>query len=873
MRPSSLLLRVGIPVLIWGLLVIPGLPGLPVSPSAGVPSGGAPYEETAPALAGPHGHPVPTEFPPTRSLGVPSTRFAVDPTAYYTSEPAPMGIADFGVNPASGAGYRYATTEFWGVTDISSLSTKNSSLSDSHDLSIQLNINFQVTSGSNSYTYWVQDVAFLNSSDRLIEFIDNVWNMSSSGASMYNSTIVGNGSIGLAGSLYYYYAIANGALAGNDVFLTYPSQIELAMVSTPHGGRPGVAFEYNDGSGWVTYDNIGLRFASGYTVTGFVVDGTSYNSAGLFDDAEMTLGGPGGGTSIKDVQSNLTMTLSYWNGHNFQQVTNAYGFGSDTAESISNVVATGEYWRSNGTLFASEANGSGSLGELYDRSFVGILNVTSLLPAGSLSLNGTSYGTFAGRDMNITVAPGTYALQLFAANGSLDASQMVTIADGAYVALRFGAAPSYRVNFLESGLPPLASWSVTFNGQTLSTTNSSLSFLATNGTYGFRTGLVPGFASTPTTGVLTVNGTAFSQPLVWAPVTYALTFTETGLPAGAVWGVQLNAVAHFTSNASLFLREVNGSYSYSYLVVPGYLPTPAVGQVNLTGAGATIPVQWGLASYGITVQESGLPLGTIWSATLDGITHSSSAAVLAFGLANGSYAYSITSIAGYSVQPRVGTLNISGQPQALSVTFSPVVYTLTFTESGLPAGAEWSVTIGALAAVSTGTIISFSLPNGTYSFEIATGASDVASIPGSTITIDGQGGDLAVPFLAVNGFLQGTILPANASVYLNGSLVRSAGGWVNLTLLPGSYVVTVSLAGFQQYTTTLEVRAGTVTPLNVTLTAIPATPPPSPRGAVGPGGLTTLELGGLLAAIAVALALVAGAWWVGRQRRRPRRWR
>ena len=850
------------------------LASLPVG-AASVASASPLCASASPATSatGPIHYPVrlpTTDLPPRHARSLPAPRFAVDPTALYSAEPAPMGIADFGVNPATGNGYTYTTTAFWAVTTISSLSTRNNALSDPHDLTIQLNANFEITSGSNSFTYWVQDVAFLNSSTNVIAFIDNVWNMSSSGASMYNSTITGNGTVASAGSVNFYYDVAGFSLAGNDVALTYPSVVNLEMTVTPHGGRPGVAFRYDDGSGWVTYDNIGIRFGSGYTVNGLVVDGTNYNSAGLFNDAELTLGGPGGGASTTDLLSQLTMSLSFFNGHNFQPVTNAYDFGSDTAEAISNVDPSGQYWPTNGTLFATEPNGSGSLTELYDRSFVGILNISSLLPAGFVTINGTSYGNFTGRDMNLTIAPGTYAVALFAANGSLVGSQRVAVADGAYVPVHFGAAVSYRVTFQSVGLPASAPWSVTFDGVTVPTTNSTVAFLAVNGTYSFAVAPIAGYAASPWGGNLTVAGSALTQPILWSKFTYTLTFAEDGLPNGTSWGVRVNSVSFPTTNASVSLSVVNGTYSYFVATVPGYLPSPATGNVNVSGHDATVTITFGLASYAITLTETGLPAGWIWAATLNGVTHSSGGAAIAFGLPNGTYPFSITSVAGYTVSPRVGNLTVAGQPVPLPITFSPVLYDLVFAESGLPAGSSWSVTIDSTAQVGTTATLTFSLPNGTYAFTVGTSAPYVAGITTSSVSIAGEGGELAIPFSPVNGLLQGTVQPSTASVFLNGTLVATAGGWLNLTLLPGDYELEVTLAGYVASDVNVTVRAGAVTPFYVTLS--PAPPPPTTHHvtSLGPGGLSTIEWLALAGVAVAALAVVAGAYVVSRRRRRQR---
>ena len=101
----------------------------------------------------------------------------VNPYSLYRSEPAPMGIADYGIGP-NNSPYAYNTTSFLGVIKIGSLSVVNNNTS-SRSLSFQLNVNLEFNNSGIPYVYWVQDVFFLNTSTNAISFIDNIWNMSS----------------------------------------------------------------------------------------------------------------------------------------------------------------------------------------------------------------------------------------------------------------------------------------------------------------------------------------------------------------------------------------------------------------------------------------------------------------------------------------------------------------------------------------------------------------------------------------------------------------------------------------------------------------------------------------------------------------------
>ena len=73
----------------------------------------------------------------------------------------------------------------------------------------------------------------------------------------------------------------------------------------------------------------------------------------------------------------------------------------------------------------------------------------------------------------------------------------------------------------------------------------------------------------------------------------------------------------------------------------------------------------------------------------------------------------------YSGSSSSATVTISG-PITETANFQPL-YTVTFTESGLPSGTSWSVTFGGAQSPSTTTTISFSgVASGLYSFSTLT---------------------------------------------------------------------------------------------------------------------------------------------------------
>jgi hypothetical protein len=97
--------------------------------------------------------------------------FGVNPYAFLSSEPALMGIADYGVGPKGP--YVRETTQWMGAillyNDVS-LSSTNAPWS----MSFQLNVNLHYVVGNHEYDLWVQDVMFYNTLTSNVCFENNI---------------------------------------------------------------------------------------------------------------------------------------------------------------------------------------------------------------------------------------------------------------------------------------------------------------------------------------------------------------------------------------------------------------------------------------------------------------------------------------------------------------------------------------------------------------------------------------------------------------------------------------------------------------------------------------------------------------------------
>ena len=111
------------------------------------------------------------------------------------------------------------------------------------------------------------------------------------------------------------------------------------------------------------------------------------------------------------------MYLFYNNGNNFQTIPAAYDFGSNTAEDISNVIATAEYYPSDGSLFMEITAGAGSLGGAWDQSTIakGSISVPGDMIGGTIIIGNVSGTVLYGFLTNLCIIvlyPGNYSIQI-----------------------------------------------------------------------------------------------------------------------------------------------------------------------------------------------------------------------------------------------------------------------------------------------------------------------------------------------------------------------------------------------------------------------------------------------------------------------------
>ena len=232
---------------------------------------------------------------------------------------------------------------------------------------------------------------------------------------------------------------------------------------------------------------------------------------------------------------------------------------------------------------------------------------------------------------------------------------------------------------------------------------------------------------------------------------FAITFTETGLLAGASWSVTLGGSAQSSGSTSITFDVANGTYTYT-VSATGYTAVPSSGTIVVNGLAISQHIAFTkIATYSIAFSETGLPSGTSWTVTLAGVPQSSATSAITFAQPNGSYVFSVTAT-DYSAAPASGTVTVNGIDLSIAVAFtSATTYTVTFTETGLGSGTNWSVTLNSVPQSSTGASIAFTgVPSGSYSFAVI--ASGYTSSPASgTVAVTGASVTETVTFTSSGG--------------------------------------------------------------------------------------------------------------------------
>lgn len=267
----------------------------------------------------------------------------------YPTAPAPIGVAEFGVENRSGTlvSANLSTSRVEGTFAPSQFSGLSMDVAAPDVYGVQLNAVLQDVTlfGDPSYSFWTQNVVEYSAYSHELYLLDNLWNFSSSAVSLSPNALFSHGPNGTQVGTTYYYAL------GPEIHIGYPFQLSLFMNSTVLGNRDAVFFNYTVSNASVaragSFDEIVFNSlpspSGGPTVAPvYIANGYQPDALGLPNDFELTIGGPGGGSNFDAFSASAAMDLYYWDttAGAFRVIPSAYDVGGDTGETAAGLAST-----------------------------------------------------------------------------------------------------------------------------------------------------------------------------------------------------------------------------------------------------------------------------------------------------------------------------------------------------------------------------------------------------------------------------------------------------------------------------------------------------------------------------------------------------
>jgi hypothetical protein len=310
----------------------------------------------------------------------------------------------------------------------------------------------------------------------------------------------------------------------------------------------------------------------------------------------------------------------------------------------------------------------------------------------------------------------------------------------------------YPVTFTESGLPNGTVWYLNLtDGTSVYNDTNTISFEAIDGPYDYSVATTDKeFIPVPESGSFSVNGGPIAESVTFYQTNFTVTFTATNLTGSADWYV------NFTSGPSGFQPKngtaigsspivsilINGTYNYSVSTTDKEYAA-AGGSFTVAGQDLSLTVLFVPYTYKVTFNETGLPTGARWYVNITSPHHQGRGSInstIIYYLTNGTHNYTVAAADKiYSPAPTNIPVVVNGSAVNATVTiFRELMFDILFEETGLPAGANWSVTIAGTTNSSTTSTIGFSEPNGTYGFNLAPIATYVSTPANASLTVAGK---------------------------------------------------------------------------------------------------------------------------------------
>ncbi len=865
----------------------------------------------------------------------------------YSSSPAPMGIADYGLRNATNGSvvpYRLNTTRLVGTVDEWGPGIVpfylDSGAPDSYAIQLDAVITNVTLFGQPGYQFWIQDVLEYSVGRDQLTLISNVWNFSALGAVDSPNLLAAHGPNGRLVPYDVYYSnltIPNvegpfdASLFLNSSVNASRDQVNFSAVVSGPSGTIAEPFDYVVFNSTV---NTTARFSN---PASFTIDGFETNPAGYTDDFELDVGGPGDGLQTNLYQADANLSLVFWNATAkvYRNVPSAESYGGDSGETASGASlawleeAHGPF---DANIYAVMTSGPGFLHGLWNASTPRgatpvsfsldpsnawvFVRSNATVPESNFSVVESEWAPTELNNGSFVLGPGNYTVDVL--ESEYTPETLFLDVGGSALAVPVSLDPNASAGIYA----PLYAW----NDAQLAALASSGSGTAASpyvlpnvqpAPFAPEFGTLNDYTYPVYAGVLFTNTNATVElldppafatetpfpPPDTCPITLAC-LPDTNALQYQLYNTSHVAIVDATNISGWFATGV-GTFSALYptlaldtvvvwnsthdLIAGNQFDLAAAGGIYLYGgSGNTIwgnifrqgaPPEAGSGAlwpsfYGVAVQEmeshdliyndlfdNSKAGTTAWTPILNPYTQTyktwtdtwnvSSAPADSVRYATGfptiplSGSVVRTSTQGGSYWWDYGTnanplrslpYNASGHI-VVAGDYHPLVPELSanFTETGLPTGTNWSVTLNGMTESSTGPSIEFSYQDvlDTATFVVGSVAGYVAIPSSGNLTLNlTYTTNVTVRFAPDVGNLSGTVSPSDALLAVDGTSVSlGSNGSFDLALAAGIHPIVATASGYYPYYANVSVAFNRTTELAISL---------NPIHPIGPNG--TLEL-------------------------------
>ncbi|EQD79842.1 thermopsin precursor related protein, partial [mine drainage metagenome] len=236
---------------------------------------------------------------------------------------------------------------------------------------------------------------------------------------------------------------------------------------------------------------------------------------------------------------------------------------------------------------------------------------------------------------------------------------------------RTPSPPTFRVLFVEEGLPAGTLWSLTVRNDTVTSRGNGSSFQEPDGRYGYSARTIPGYHAVPARYGFTVDGANRTVAVFFSPVRYRVIFEATGLDSYASWSIDVDGALQPAHGAWATVALPNGTYTYAAPILGDFLPEPRSGTVVVAGSGAVVPISYGRPMYGVTFILVGAVGNGPSLIRLAARSELISNRLVGFQIPNGTYSFDLIAPSGLSASPAHGNITVLGSPVTLRITLLP----------------------------------------------------------------------------------------------------------------------------------------------------------------------------------------------------------